>query len=73
MNTTALLLNVLATLAGQAAPIIALLQTSHQRGTPPTDEEITQLFGDDDATAAIFQKHIDAAKAAEAAAGTANG
>lgn len=71
MNTLALL-NVLATLAGQAAPIVALLQSSAQRGVPPTDEEVAALFAGDDTMAVTFQRHIDQAKAAEAAAGGAD-
>lgn len=63
------LVNVLATLAGQAAPIIALLQTTKQQGREPSDEEVAALFAADDQMAATFQRHIDEAKAAEAAAG----
>lgn len=68
MNALALL-NMLATLAGQAAPIIALLQTTASQNRQPTDEEIDALFGQDDAMKSVFQQHIDAAKANEATGG----
>jgi hypothetical protein len=67
MTNALLLLQMLASIAAQSVKITALLQATAAEGREPTDLEIDDLFADDTAARATFQKHIDAAKAAEEA------
>jgi hypothetical protein len=69
MGNALLLLQILTTIAAQSVKITQLLQTTQMEGREPSQAEMDELFADDDAARALLQKHIDEAKAAEAAAG----
>jgi hypothetical protein len=69
MGNALILLQILTTIAAQSVKITQLLQTTQMEGREPSQAEMDELFADDDAARALLQKHIDEAKAAEAAAG----